>query len=279
MSLHALVLAAHPDDAELALGGLLLRWADGGRALGVVDLTRGERATRGTPERRAEECARASELLGLALRANLGAPDGALAPTPALVAQLERLVREHAPRLVLSHHPRSRHPDHAAAAALARAVLARLAPRERPAHLRFLTRQPLAPELAVDVGPVWERKLALLRCYASQLEPAGPADRGAHLPEGRDLLARADAWSRRLGAACGIERAEGLVRAAPAAARETAPEDLDPLFESPRHDPPGVLERPFSTARLPESTGIPRSVHAPSTPRPPTRSSACDASP
>ena len=76
MKLDALVLAAHPDDAEISLGGTILRMVDGGARVGVLDLTRGEMGTRGTRDDRDRETARANELLGLAFRENLGLPDG-----------------------------------------------------------------------------------------------------------------------------------------------------------------------------------------------------------
>jgi len=81
--LQLLAFAAHPDDAELFCGGLLALSAERGHRTGIVDLTRGELATRGTPELRAEEAAEAARLLGLAVRENLDLADGGLDAAPA----------------------------------------------------------------------------------------------------------------------------------------------------------------------------------------------------
>ena len=74
--LDILVFAAHPDDAELGAGGTIAKEVALGKKVGVVDLTRGELGTRGTPEIRAKEAQKAAEILGLAVRENLGLADG-----------------------------------------------------------------------------------------------------------------------------------------------------------------------------------------------------------
>ena len=73
MKLDCLVIAAHPDDAEISVGGTLLKLAQAGKKTGIVDVTRGELGTRGSAEDRALECSKASELLGLSVRNNLDA--------------------------------------------------------------------------------------------------------------------------------------------------------------------------------------------------------------
>ncbi|HXE71743.1 MAG TPA: PIG-L family deacetylase, partial [Candidatus Nitrosotenuis sp.] len=65
MRLDVLVIAAHPDDAELAVGGTLLALKAEGYAVGVLDLTDGEPTPRGDPATRRAEAARATEILGL----------------------------------------------------------------------------------------------------------------------------------------------------------------------------------------------------------------------
>ncbi len=76
MKLDILVLAAHPDDAELGCGGTIAKHVKMGKKVGIVDLTRGELGTRGTVEIRAREAADAAEILGISIRENLGLPDG-----------------------------------------------------------------------------------------------------------------------------------------------------------------------------------------------------------
>src|SRR5438477_11386180 len=77
--LDVLAVFSHPDDAELAMAGTLLKLKSLGYRTGVLDMTRGEMGTRGTPEIRAKEALDAARLMGLDARVNLGLPDGHLA--------------------------------------------------------------------------------------------------------------------------------------------------------------------------------------------------------
>src|SRR5512139_1967512 len=115
-----LAVVAHPDDAELLCAGALIKAADQGYHTGVLDLSAGEAGSFGTPAGRAAELARASALLGLTDRRSGGLPDGRLENTPAARLAVAALLRELRPRVVIAHWPEARHPDHRAAAELAR---------------------------------------------------------------------------------------------------------------------------------------------------------------
>ena len=78
MKLDLLAIAAHPDDVELTCGGTLLKMAQKGYRTGILDLTRGEMGTRGTPETRELEAAAAARILKARLRDNLRLPDAGL---------------------------------------------------------------------------------------------------------------------------------------------------------------------------------------------------------
>ena len=104
MKLHALVVAAHPDDAEISLGGTILRLVDAGHAVGVVDLTRGEMGTRGSAEDRQREADAATAQMGLAVRHNLELPDGRVEDTLEAREALARVMREHRPEVVFGMH-------------------------------------------------------------------------------------------------------------------------------------------------------------------------------
>jgi bacillithiol biosynthesis deacetylase BshB1 len=211
VKLDVLVVAAHPDDAEITMGGTLLMLARAGRRLGVVDLTRGELGTRGSAGERERETRAASEMLGLALRENLGLPDGRVSAGLEPRERLAALVRRHAPQIVFAHHEQDLHPDHAAAGRIAReawylAGLSRLAAEagaaaaHRPPRLyRFMGHVPFEPTFVVDVGAVFEEKRALVRCYASQLRPEGEDDDGRHLLFGADILQRMETRARFFG--------------------------------------------------------------------------------
>jgi N-acetylglucosamine malate deacetylase 1 len=219
MALDALIVAAHPDDAEIQLGGTILRLVMAGKRVGILDLTRGEMGTRGTARDRDAETEAASRLLGLAWRGNLELADSRVSPTLESRERIAHILREHAPRLLFAHHDRDLHPDHAAAGELARAAwylsgLKRVAERDGgPASSRarflfhYMGHVPFEPSLVVDVGEVWARKVEVIRCYSSQLAPRDERDQGQHLLFGADILSRAETraryWGERIGARYG----------------------------------------------------------------------------
>lgn len=225
--LDVLAVAAHPDDAEICVGGTLLALARAGKRCGIVDLTRGEMGTRGSRDDRDRETAAASAALRLAARHNLELPDGRVEATVDARERLAALLRRHAPDVVLAHHVEDLHPDHAAAGRIAReawylsglrrmAELAGEAPARRPPRLyHFMGHVTFDPTFVVDVGPVWEEKLALVRCYASQLEPAHAKDQGQHFLFGADILQRMETRARFYGERIGVRYGEPLLARGP----------------------------------------------------------------
>jgi len=229
--LDALFFGAHPDDVELTSGGLAALLASHGHAVGIVDLTRGEKGTRGAAEERADEAAAAARELGVAWRGSLGLPDlGLERRDRTQQAAVVTALRLHRPRLVVAPDPDDPHPDHVEAAHLvARACylagLARFdadlgAPdsrggtppagsleRHRPERLlHALYRTAARPHVVVDVTPVWERRMRALRAHASQLEAArGPA---TYLTA-PGFLDEVEARGRTLGALIGARYGEG----------------------------------------------------------------------
>ena len=114
------VFSAHPDDAELCCGGLLLLAAEQGRRTAVIDLTRGELGSLGTPAVREREAAEAAQVLRLTKRCNLGFRDGHVRDTDENREQIVRVVRELRPTLVIGPPREDHHPDHMAVAELLR---------------------------------------------------------------------------------------------------------------------------------------------------------------
>ena len=230
MALAALFFGAHPDDVELTSGGLAALLAAQGHAVGVVDLTRGELGTRGDPAVRAAEAQAAARALGVAGRESLGLPDGGLDRREArqLAAVIE-CVRRHRPVLVVAPDADDPHPDHVEASHLVRRAchLAGLArypaggERWRPARLLFaLFRSARAPQLVVDVTPVWARRSAALRAHASQLEPSAGAPTYLTAP---GFLAEVEGRARAFGALAGAEFGEGFRAPGPLALADPGP--------------------------------------------------------
>src|SRR5579864_3288191 len=110
MKVDLLAIAAHPDDVELTCGGTLLKMAHLGYKTGVLDLTAGEMGTRGTPETRAKEAAKAAKLLGVAWRGCLGVPDSDVQASRQHRLQLAETIRELRPRTVILPFWEARHP-------------------------------------------------------------------------------------------------------------------------------------------------------------------------
>jgi len=181
-----LAFGAHPDDVELFCGGTVIRLGELGYSTGVVDLTRGERASHGTPEERAREAEAAGAELGIRFRDNLGLPDTGLAPSPDQLAAVVAILRQRRPELVLAPWIEDRHPDHGAAGTLVtRAVylagVRRFAPDAAGGGERFVPRQVLyyamrhrmTPSFIVDTSSAAASKARAIACYASQLGRRG----------------------------------------------------------------------------------------------------------
>src|SRR5436190_10333522 len=110
MKVDILILASHPDDAELGCGGTILKHIAAGYKVGVVDFTRGELGTRGTPDTRDQEAKESGKILGLAIRDNLGLPDGFFQNTRDHQLQVVRAIRKYQPDIVLANATYDRHP-------------------------------------------------------------------------------------------------------------------------------------------------------------------------
>ncbi len=191
-----LAFAPHPDDAELLCGGTLARLAREGRRTAIIDLTRGEMGTKGSVELRAAEAANAAEVLGVAVRENLGLPDSHLENTPATRAQLVSVIRRLRPQVVIAPAPRGRHPDHRVAAQLVRDAcflsgirkmdLGREPHRPRKLlHAITYREDHVKPTFVVDISAEFDTKLKAVACYQSQFE--GVIQAGEVYPNGEPL--------------------------------------------------------------------------------------------
>ena len=208
MPVDVLAIAAHRDDVELTCAGTLLRAVDAGHRTGILDLTAGETGTRGSAELRAQEAERAAEVLGVSERRNAGLPDAHLQNAD----QMRRVVVEHirhfAPRVVILPYAVGRHPDHRVASELGRdaCFLAGLAKYDaagtphRPFKILYALsyrEDPVKPTFVVDITPQFDRKMAAIRCYASQFDGAKAA--GEIFPTGQDLYSLVETQNAHYG--------------------------------------------------------------------------------
>ena len=195
-SVDILAIGAHPDDMELICGGTLIRAHMLGRFTGILDLAAGEMASRGTPELRAKEAAQAAKVMGVSVRENLGLPDGGIQNTPDTRAQVAVVIRRLKPRIVITHSPHGRHPDHPMVAQLVRdacfvAGLKKIAPDLAPhrplkvIHALSFREDNEKPTFVADISESFEKKLEAIGCYASQFGEAVQA--GEVYPNGEPL--------------------------------------------------------------------------------------------
>jgi bacillithiol biosynthesis deacetylase BshB1 len=145
---------------------------------------------------REAEAQAAAEVLGLAVRENLALPDAAIVNTIETRAALVQRIRRLRPTIVIAPSPQGRHPDHRVASELIRdacflAGIVKFAPglpAHRPRKLLYAIayrEDHVKPTFVVDVSDVFERKMAAVRCYASQFDEATQA--GEVMPNGEPL--------------------------------------------------------------------------------------------
>ncbi|HVU89241.1 MAG TPA: bacillithiol biosynthesis deacetylase BshB1 [Pirellulales bacterium] len=178
--LDILVVAPHPDDAELGMAGTIMRALDEGLKVGILDLTSGEPTPFGTPEIRARETAAASDVMKISWRENLGLVNRKLEHTLDARAQLAGVFRRVRPRTIFAPYWVDAHPDHVAATELIEAARfwSKLTKSDLPGepfhpsrilyyhcvHLRVVA----PPAFVIDISPYWPRKRAAIECYHSQ---------------------------------------------------------------------------------------------------------------
>ncbi len=206
--LDVLVVAPHPDDAELGMGGSISKMIRDGWNVGVVDLTSGEPTPMGTPEKRIEETHSATRALGLRWRYNLGMRNRFLEATIENRRRLAGLFRLVRPRWVFAPFWLDAHPDHVAATELVEAARfwSKLTKSDIPGdpfhpqriyyyyciHLKHAAQ----PAFIVDITTQWETKAASIAAYESQFV-AGKE----HLvpPFVEQLREEAAYWGRMIG--------------------------------------------------------------------------------
>lgn len=206
--LDILVIAPHPDDAELGMAGAILKFKAQGQKVGVLDLTSGEPTPFGSLEKRAAETEASTKILGLDWRQNLGLPNRSLEPTLEARKQLASVIRQTRPKWLFAPYWVDAHPDHVAATQLVEAARfwAKLSKTDMPGepwhpqriynyycvHLKHAAQ----PAFVLDISDFWEQKLAAIRCYHSQFIEGRSTDPPTFLDQLRDEAAY---WGKSIG--------------------------------------------------------------------------------
>jgi len=202
--LELLVVGAHPDDAEVHVGGLLALASDRGLAAGILDLTRGEMGTRGDAATRHAEAMEAARILGVR-RVILDLPDARFDEGDANRTTVMKALRDLRPRVLVLPDPEDRHPDHRRAHRLVREAAYYAGLRSHPCPGEPWRPQAVAwvggenpgrPDLVVDVSAVWDRRMAAFDAFGSQFrpDPAAPPTRISDPAFRRGVEGRAMHW-------------------------------------------------------------------------------------
>ncbi len=228
MKLDILVFGAHPDDAELGAGATIAKEIASGKKIGIVDLTRGELGTRGTPEIRDQEAAKAAEILGIAVRENLGFADGFFKNDKEHQLKVIQMIRKYQPDIVLCNAIDDRHIDHGKGAKLVSdaCFLSGLIKIKTDAQepwrpklvYHFIQWKNLEPDFLVDVSGFIDRKKEAILAYSSQFfdpksdEPETPIS-------SQNFIDSVNYRARDLGRLIGVEYAEGFTVERPLAVK------------------------------------------------------------
>jgi len=212
-------MAAHPDDAELSCAGTILKHIAAGKKVGIVDFTRGELGTRGTPEIRLQESAEATKILGLHARENLGIRDGFFRNDEETQLKLIEVIRKYQPDIVLANALEDRHPDHGKGAQLAidacflsglRQIKTGNLPAWRPAQVyHYIQDRYLEPDFVVDISTQWDQKEAAIRAFKSQFFDPNSAEPASYISS-PDFLNFIQARAMEMGHKIGVKYGEGF---------------------------------------------------------------------
>jgi len=223
MKLDILVMAAHPDDAELACSGTIVSQIKQGKKVGIVDFTRGELGTRGTPEIRIAESAASTAILGIHARENLGIRDGFFRNDEESQLKLIQVIRKYQPDIVLANALEDRHPDHGKGAQLAidACFLSGLRKIEtqdeqgnaqtawRPKHVfHYIQDRYLTPDFVIDISAHWDVKEQSIRAFKSQFFDPNSTEPDSYISS-PDFLEFIRARSMEMGHKIGVKYGEG----------------------------------------------------------------------
>jgi len=230
MKLDILAIAAHPDDVELGAGGTIAKAIRDGKKVGILDLTRGELGTRGTPEMRKNEALDSMKILGVSVRENVGLPDGFLDNSREFQMAILPYIRKYQPEIVLANAVADRHPDHGKGSKLTsdacflsglRAIETTTESGEKQEAWRpkwvyhFIQDRYTKPDFVVDVSDVWDLKMKAVKAFRSQFHVDENSE-GPQTPISTpDFIFFLEARAREYGRSIGVSFGEGFTAERP----------------------------------------------------------------
>lgn len=223
MKLDILAFGAHPDDVELSCSGTIAKEVSLGKKVGIVDLTRGELGTRGTPEIRAKEAADAAKVLGVSVRENLAFADGFFVNDLKNQLEVIKILRKYRPSIVLCNAIKDRHIDHGRGSKLVseacflsglQKIVTKLngsnQEKWRPTHVyHYIQWQPIEPDFVVDISGYETKKMDSVKAYKSQF--FDPASTEPKTPISSKNFTESIMYrAKDLGRLIGVDYAEGF---------------------------------------------------------------------
>jgi bacillithiol biosynthesis deacetylase BshB1 len=223
MKLDLLVFAAHPDDAELSCSGTIAAHIASGYKCGIVDLTKGQMGTRGTPELRMEEAEKSTQILGLHARENLGFLDVKFLNDWDHQIEVIRMIRKYRPEVILANAIRDRHPDHGKGAELLQQAffksgLAKIGTQldgqkqeaYRAKHLyHYIQNDYIEPSFIVDISGFWDKKISSIMAFESQFYNPDSDEEETFISSSR-FIEFIEARAKELGNRIGVKYGEGF---------------------------------------------------------------------
>jgi len=224
MKLNILAFAAHPDDAELSCGGTIAKYTSLGKKVGIVDFTKGQMGTRGTPEIRLQEASKSAKILNLAVRENLGFEDIYFTNDIDHQLKVVEMIRKYQPEIILANAPTDRHPDHGRAAEIVKSAVFLSGLEKLNTELNSLAQEPwrprtvyhyiqstmLDPDFVEDVSGFWEQRNKSIRAFASQFHDPDNNEPETFISSPEFML-MLDARGKMLGQSINAEYGEGFV--------------------------------------------------------------------
>ena len=225
MKLDILAFGSHPDDVELGCGATLAKEISLGKKVGIIDLTRGELGTRGTPEIRDQEAAEAARRLGVLVRENLEFADGFFVNDKEHQLEVIRMIRKYRPEVVLCNSVDDRHIDHGKGSKLVSDACFLSGLRKidtmfdgddqwqepwRPKQVyHYIQWKPIEPDFVVDVSGFMDAKMKAIEAYASQFYDPKSSEPNTPISS-KNFFDSLEYRARDLGRLIGVEHAEGF---------------------------------------------------------------------
>jgi len=221
--LHALAFGAHPDDVEIGMGGTIAKYTKKDYRIGICDLTCAELSSNGTVETRMEEAQRATEILGVVERINLGIPDRGIEKTEHNIKKVVTTIRRFQPKIVFVPYYEDRHPDHGNCAKLVEEAVFSAGIRNYVddeglgAHkvqsvYYYIINGFHKPSFLVDISETLEDKIRSLKAYESQFVSTNSS---YQTPLVNGYIETVESRERLFGKEIGVSFAEGFLTKTP----------------------------------------------------------------